>query len=303
MPLTTISAADIVVFMVIHLVRIAGIIMMIVLCIIYPFLPGGYDSLAMPLSIMAQAFGVLGLLLVPMGALWLVYELRNQARRRQNLPVKVRRYAFVLVSVIIASVIAIVIALIALATIGFSFALLTLALWLYIASRLIPGLKSLKSAEDQRVHAVPLYLIVIPIATLVLQLGLAAPLTDFSRNHAITNSSDFIRDIEAYHDKHGHYPVSLSAMWKDYYPNIVGVEKFHYLPYGESYNLFFEQPRFFLDNIGTREWVVYNPDDDQRMYSHTSWFLLLTPEELERSQGWYEVHDAATPHWKYFWFD
>ena len=286
-----------------HFLRLCGIIILIVLCIVYPFLSGGYDGLAMPLSTMAQAYGVLGLLLVPPGVLWLVYELRNQARRRQTLPVKARRYYFALVSVVIASVVAVAIALIALATIGFSFGLLTLTLWLTIVIKLFPGLKSLKNAESEHFNPAPFYLIVIPIAALVFQAVLAAPLTEFSRNHAIANSNDFIRDIEAYHDENGHYPVSLAAMWKDYYPDVVGVEKFHYSPYGESYNLFFEQPRFFLDNIGTREWVVYNPDNEQRMYSHTAWFLLLSSEELERSQGWYEVHDASTPHWKYFWFD
>ena len=152
-------------------------------------------------------------------------------------------------------------------------------------------------------HPAPLYLIFMPVALLLIQIALASPATEFSRNRAITNSHEFIRDIEAYRGTYGHYPVSLAAMWKDYYPDIVGIEKYHYSPFGESYNLFFEQPRFLLDNIGTREWVVYNPHDEHRMYSHTAWFLLLTPEELERSQGWYAVHDASAPHWKYFWFD
>ena len=285
--------------MVTHSLRIAGILILIVLGILYPFIPGEYDSLAMPLSIMIQAFGVLGMLLVPAGILWLAYELR----RRQNHSEKAHRYSFALASLVIASFIAIVLALIAFATVGLSFGLIALSLWLYIVIRLLPRVRSLKSEESERLNSTPLYLIVIPIATLVFQLVLAAPLTEFSRNRAITNSNEFIWDIEVYHDKYGHYPVSLAAMWKDYYPDVTGVEKYHYLPYGESYNLFFEQPRFFLDNLGTREWVVYNPEDDQRMYSHTSWFLLLTPEELERSQGWYEAHDAATPHWKYFWFD
>jgi len=289
--------------MFVHFIQIAGIIILIVLCIVYPFLPGGYDGLAIPLSTMAQSFGVLGMLLVPAGVLWLVYELHSQARRRQNLPVKARRYSFALVSVVIASVVAVAIALIALATIGLSFGLITLSLWFYSVVRFFPRLRLLKNGESERFSPAPLYLIVIPIAILVLQLMLAAPLTKFSRNHAIANSNDFIGDIEAFHEKYGHYPVSLAAMWKDYYPDVVGVEKYHYLPYDESYNLFFEQPRFFLDNIGTREWVVYNPHDDQRMYSHTAWFLLLTPEELERSQGWYAAHDASSPHWRYFWFD
>ena len=289
--------------MLLHILRLAGIMLLIILCIIYPFLPGGYDSLAMPLSTMAQAFGALGLLFVPISVLWLVYEIRIQARRKQNLPVKGRRYYFALVSIVIASVVAVAIALIALATIGLSFGLLTLALWLTIVSRLIPKLRLLKNAESQHVNAVPLYLTVIPIAILVFQAVFAAPLTEFSRNHAITNSNEFIRDIEAYHQEYGNYPISLAAMWKDYYPDVVGIEKFHYSSFGESDNLLFEQPRFLFDNIGTREWVVYNPNDEHRMFSHTAWFLLLTPEELERSQGWYAVHDASTSHWKYFWFD
>ena len=180
---------------------------------------------------------------------------------------------------------------------------LALVLWFYSVSRWLLRLKLLQKAEAENINPTPLYLTLMPLAILLFQVVLAAPLTEFSRNHAIANSNEFIRDIEAYHDEYGRYPVSLPAMWKDYYPRIIGVEKFHYSQFDESYNLFFEQPRFMFDNIGTREWVVYNPNDEHRIFSHTAWFLLLTPEELERSQGWYDVHDAASPHWKYFWFD
>lgn len=86
----------------------------------------------------------------------------------------------------------------------------------------------------------------------------------------MSNSSDFIGDIEAYHVQHGRYPASLLAMWKDYYPDVIGVEKYHYAPGDNAYDLFFEQPRFLLDNIGTRGWVVYNPGDEHRMFSHTA---------------------------------
>ena len=51
-----------------HFLRIGVIVALAGLGILYPFLPGGYDSLAMPLSTMAQAFGLLGLLLVPVGS-------------------------------------------------------------------------------------------------------------------------------------------------------------------------------------------------------------------------------------------
>ena len=35
-----------------------------------PFLPGQYDSLAVPLSTIVQALSMAGLLLVPIGAFW-----------------------------------------------------------------------------------------------------------------------------------------------------------------------------------------------------------------------------------------
>jgi hypothetical protein len=56
---------------------------------------------------------------------------------------------------------------------------------------------------------------------------LAAPLTEWSRNHAIANSREFISDIEQYRAQYGRYPTSLLAQWKDYYPGVVGVEKYH----------------------------------------------------------------------------
>ena len=286
-----------------HSVRIATIIISVVLIMVYPFLPGSYDAMAFSLSTIAQLLATVGLLLVPLGVVWLVYELRKRVRIDQNRQLKNRGYSFAMVSLVVSSILIILISLFATFGIGISFGVLTFVLWLYVISRLIPGLKLMKKAETENINPAPLYLIFIPIILLLFQLLLAAPLTEFSRDRAIAESNEFIMDIEAYHDEYGHYPVSLVAMWKDYYPDVVGVEKYHYLPYGESYNLSFEQPRFLLDNIGTREWVVYNPEDEQRMYSHTSWFLLLAPEELERSQGWYAMHDAGSPHWKYFWFD
>jgi hypothetical protein len=270
---------------------------------VYPFLPGDYDAMAMALSTTVQSIGMLGLLLVPIGVLWLIYEIRKQSKRKSGLPNTNRGFSFAQASLIAASLVTILVSLLALLSGGLSFGVLTFALGLYGISRSMPGLRRLRTAEPESINAAALYLIFLPIFLLSIQIMLSAPATEFSRNRAITNSNEFIRDIEAYRDTYGHYPVSLAAMWKDYYPDVVGIEKFHYSPFGESYNLFFEQPRFLLDNLGTREWVVYNPKDEHRMFSHTAWFLLLTPEQLERSQGWYEVHNASTPHWKYFWFD
>ncbi|MFN2399892.1 MAG: hypothetical protein ABR543_14835 [Gemmatimonadaceae bacterium] len=71
---------------------------------------------------------------------------------------------------------------------------------------------------------------------------------------------------------------------------------------GDAYNLFFEQ---FTFRLGTREFVMYNPRDQQVMTSHKMDLLQLTPEELalDQTRGHNAVHDAPHPHWKYFWFD
>ena len=63
-------------FVVRHLTLMAGTAALIVTCMVYPFLPGKYNGLATTLSAMAQLFGMADLMLVPVGAAWLVYELR-----------------------------------------------------------------------------------------------------------------------------------------------------------------------------------------------------------------------------------
>jgi hypothetical protein len=59
------------------------------------------------------------------------------------------------------------------------------------------------------------------------------------------------------------------------------VEQSHNLPSDKSYNLSFKQPGFLFDKFDTSQVVVYNPKDEHKVYCHTSWFLLLAPEELE----------------------
>jgi hypothetical protein len=288
--------------MTLHLVRIGGLIILVVLCTFYPFLPGEYDRLAVPLSAMAQTFGMVGLLLVPVGVLWLAYELSKRARRKRNLPIKARGYYFALASVVASSVVALAVSFGAFMGVSLSLGFLTLALWLYTVLRLMPRLKLLKKAEAESFNPAPLYLVFIPSLVFILQITLAAPAREFSRNHAIAQSAELMSDIEEFYTRHGRYPSFLLAVNKDYHPSIVGIEQFHYAPNGDAYNLFFEQPTFLFD-FGVREFVVYNKLDEHLMMSHAAWILTGAAEELEARQGWHTVQNASSPHWKYFWFD
>jgi hypothetical protein len=53
-----------------HFLRIAGLTAGIVLGALLPFLPGEYARLAAPLSMVCRVVGMAGLLLVPIGAVW-----------------------------------------------------------------------------------------------------------------------------------------------------------------------------------------------------------------------------------------
>jgi hypothetical protein len=288
--------------MTLHLVRMGGLVVLIVLCTFYPFLPGAYDGLAVSLSAMAQMFGMAGLLLIPVGGFWLTYEMRKRARRKRDRPTTPRRYYFAIASLAVCLIVALAVSFGAFMALSLALGFLTLMLWFYILSRLIPRLKLLKTAEAEDFNPAPLYLVFVPTVVLIFQISLAAPATEFSRSRAIAQSAELIGDIEEYHAAFGHYPGSLLALHKDYLPSVVGIEKFHYAPNGEAYNLFFERPTFLFD-FGIREIVMYNKLDEHVMVSHAAWILAGAPEDLEARQGWHSVHNASNPHWKYFWFD
>ena len=269
-----------------HLAVIGGVGALLALCTAYPFLPGEYDRLAVPLSTITQGFGVVGLALVPGGLAWLV------------LP----RFGFALavLSTVISTGLVLILALVATLSIGNAAGVLTLAVWAYVLARLIPGLKRLKRSVHEGVHPTPLYLVALPVLALASQLALAAPMARSSRDRAIANAGQFIEEIEQYGARQGRYPLSLDAQHRDYHSGVVGIERYVYAPQGHSYNLSFEQPRFLLDRFGTREWVVYNPRGEHRMFSHAAW--LLQPD-VTQSQGWYASGQTGHAHWMFFLFD
>jgi nitrate reductase NapE component len=271
----------------IHLTLLPVLTALLALGISYPFLSGDYDRLAIPMSTIIQVFGVVGLTLVPVGIFWLV---------------KPRyRFGFAITALIVSTFVILVICLFATLSVGKSLGALILLVWTFIVIFLIPKIKSLKEQTQSKANWLPVYLIYLPIFTLLFQLTLAKYLAQLSRDRAIENAERFIRHIEEYHTQQGQYPLTLQAQNKDYYPDVVGVEKYLYAPHRKGYNLSFEQPRFLLDKFGTREWVVYNPLDENSVYSHTAW--LLPTEQAEPSQGWYASGNTGHQHWKYFLFD
>jgi hypothetical protein len=260
-----------------HALGAATITVVIVLITLLPFLPGPYDPLAAPLSAMARVFGVFGLLLVPIGGLWI-------GRPRRGVPVA---------ALIVLAIVWGVLSLTALIFSGLSLALAMLVLGVYLFFET-------KSRLNTVTMTPAVYLVAVPVAVFLLQHALVGRAVEFSRNRAIRSAETLIAGIERYRAAHGHYPASLLAVWADYKPTVIGIEKYQYEPSGQAYNLLFEQ---VARDLATREFVVYNPRDQQVVTSHAMDLLQYTPERLDRARGYFAVHSAPYAHWKYFWFD
>ncbi|HTV02988.1 MAG TPA: hypothetical protein VMF13_20745, partial [Luteitalea sp.] len=136
---------------------------LLALTTIYPFLPGRFDRLAVPLSTMVQVFGVLGMALVPVGLTWAAAP----------------RYAFALavIATVVGTGIALVLALFAVLSVGNAFGVLTLVTWAYVLVRIVPYVLRLRRDDARRAGVAPLYLVLMPAFALAAQLGLSGSLS------------------------------------------------------------------------------------------------------------------------------
>lgn len=282
-----------------HGVGIAVLAALLVACVFYPFLPGEHDRLGVTVSAMAQFAGFGGLLLVPVGAAWLVHEARRGWARRL-LSGKDRGYLFAILSLCVAALVAGLGSLLAFVGSSKTLGIAAFALSACAVRRAARGIGRLKRAQERPFHPAPAYLVLVPLAVvgsrwLFLEAAVAS-----GRNRAIQNSAELIGEIEAFRAERGHYPQSLAGLHKDYSPGVLGVPQYEYAQRGAGYSVFFELPAV---PIGTREVVMYNPRDEHALPSHDSDVLRWTPEQQAARPGHYALLDAPVPHWKYFWFD
>jgi hypothetical protein len=181
-----------------------------------------------------------------------------------------------------------------------SLGIITLVFCIYIFSKLMRRLKQMKNAANGSFDRAPLYFICIPIVVALIRFMLIVPAKEYSRSYAIRQSEQLIQDIEAYHKKNGQYPLSLLSVNKDYEPSVIGIKEYHYEPFGNAYNLYFEQ---FADELDIKEIVMYNKLDEHAMTSHDMDILEYSGEELNIRRGDKHKYDLPIPHWKYFKFD
>jgi hypothetical protein len=291
------------------MICIAAFTILAVACMFYPFLPGRYDRLAVTLSLMAQLVGLAGLLLVPIGAAWLIYEFVKCRSHRPGALEFVSRtdksIYFAVIALAAYALVSVVVTLGAATQNALSLGVGVMILWAVMAWYWLRRWRS-RSGAISGFNYTPLYLILLPCIITIVRLAFIERAVEFSRNRAITGSAEFINAIEAYYDRHGRYPLSLASSLSDYDPPIIGVERYHYEPSGRAYNVFFEQ---FTFPIGMQEYVMYNPLNEQTLMVHDQDLLEATQEQIDAEREFHVVHHAhgvpppAPTHWKFFWCD
>jgi hypothetical protein len=271
-----------------HIVRIFLVVTAVITATFLPFFPGGYDALSKPLSGMAWIFGRVGLLLVPVGGLWLLFSKRSGAGIQP-------RGWLVWLTLGTCIIVALVLVLVA-----FAFGPLLAAGTGTICGLLIIWLvRRLRAAAPVSWTVLGL-LAVVPITVLAVQLAFMESIASRARNRVIANSAPLIAEIESYYVRQGAYPVSIFALYGDVKPAVVGVQRYYYEPSGDAYNLIFEEPS---PVFGLRRFVVYNPREKQRLTVHETDRLRLDDVGLEADNAGYTiVEPLPQPHWKLFTF-
>lgn len=259
--------------------------LLLILCMILPFLPGPYDKLAYGLSSIAQLIGFVGLLLVPIGILWLIQEIRKLAGSNTPSNNWSNGYYYAITAACICTFIGLVIVLALLVGVGPSAAAIGSVILVFTIYRLAYSIKNLKRQPVKTFNTAPLYLLSMPLIAFAVYMFLLGPVSNYGRNYAIRQGEKLINAIESYYIQRGDYPESIENLYYHYHvpkPSVMGVDEFRYERNGNAYNLSFIQ----WQHVGaTEEVVMYNKNDQHNVKGH------------------FASHEAKKPHWRYYWLD
>lgn len=259
-----------------------------ILCLVMllPYLPGRFDASAATFSLTVQAASYVSLLMVPVGLAWMIS--RHRFRIWQS-------FALVLAG-LIAFVATITAASMNQLSIGIALGVSSIILLRMTYQRAQTDLETVRTEQTP----IPFCLVSVPLILVAFQAIVLPYAADWSRNRAILHSAPLIAEIELFRQRRGHYPVSLQSLNWDVPTGVVGIERFHYEPNGQAYNLFFLRPHLDLD---AQEVVMFNPRDEHRFTSHELDILQYDGEQLDLRRGDRRRTRLAHSHWVSFLFD
>lgn len=267
---------------------IPTILIAAVLCLVMvlPYLPGRFDASAATLSFVVQVAAYVSLLMVPIGLAWMVSRRRFRLWQR--------------LALLLAVLVAFVITMAAVFSNQFAIGVMLGVGALILLRRAYERSRADLDHVGHKRNPIPFYLVCVPLMLVTFRATVIPRAAAWSRDRTIQHSRTLIAEIESFRQRRGHYPVSLQSLNRDVPSGVVGIERFHYEPSGEAYNLFFVRPHVELD---AREVVMFNPRDEHRFTSHELDILQYDGEQLDLRRGDRRRTRLSHPHWISILFD
>lgn len=264
------------------------LLLVFVLCLamLLPYLPGRFDASASTLSFVAQVASYVSALFAPIGVAWLIFP------RARRLWITLTLGMLTLTGLVVV-----------LAAVAVNQLALGLILGLTMATALRSAHRRLRSgvgepSSDARWQ--PAYLVLVPVALIAFRSTAIPRAADWSRDRAIRHNAPLIAEIESFRERRGHYPLSLQSLHRDIPTGVIGLDRFHYQPSGDGYNLYFVRPHVEIDAM---EVVVFNPRDEHHFTAHELDLLRYDGEELDLRRGDRRRTALAHPQWISILFD
>lgn len=252
-----------------------------------PYLPGRYDASAAALSFAAQIAAYVSLLLVPLGIAWLAA--RGRAAR-----------LFGRLTLVVMGIAGVAAVLAAAAADALAFGIVLGVLAAVIMRWVQARLRTLAEQPAANARRLPVCLVAAPLVLVAFQLTAVPRAAAWSTARAIRHSAPLIAEIESYRSLRGRYPVSLQSLNADFPTGVIGVERFHYEPNGDAYNVYFVRQHVELD---AKEVVLFNPRAEHRFASHALDLLRYDGPDLDLRRGDRRRTPLHDPRWISILFD
>jgi len=272
-----------------------------IILIVSPFFPGPSNSLVIGLSSVSLTLGFFGLLLVPVGVLWIIFEWKKCRQPKENqIDWKPSYLLSIIATIIITGINTIYIPLIYQFE-GVLAAGVFVILLCWILHRMIRFIRKIKTQPSRAFIYMPVYLIILPIIAYASNKFLVDPISNFSRTLAIQQSEVLIRAIEEYKNNEGTYPESLESMKGKYIEEIpesqiMGVTHYRYHKLDDDFTLAFSQ---WKDGAALEELVIFDRNPVSRK-DYTGFNYKL---DRYRALTAFAGYDAGVKHWRYYLCD
>lgn len=258
----------------------------VVVAAFVPFLPGPYSAYFIGISGLAQMIGFFGLIVIPIGVIWLVLEIRN-ARVREKLTLWTNGYILSWVAFVVSFGFLGLLLGVVIDDMGWVFNIPSILFVAVLFVIFVRKIQRLRSKTEYRFNSAPLYLVALPLLAFCTRVYFVEKVADISRETAINNSAPIIAALEKYRSDHTTYPTSLAELKGDYLTdipasNIMGIRAYRYEGRGDNYELSFVQ------------WLHWGATEERVIY---------TAQGHENYKGHFASFDTSHPGWRYYWRD